>query len=146
MPRNTRMTSHCITINQYKCVLIQVLSFEVPRSTDCWNHSDNPGRRRSATHCPRLEAFHTAVLLEPCNSWVKMIRDLWWIAYIGSDQSRPVGHNKNPVRWCRKPRSVLRLRLSGGCNSWPRGATQSKIACFSVFVSSDLALAAPLRI
>lgn len=63
-----------------------------------------------------------------------------------SDQSTPVGQRRAPVTLWLKPRSIFTLRVIGGTRGSPRGTSQSIIADFKLFVSSDLALEAPFWI
>ena len=63
--------------------------------------------------------------------------------YTLSDQSTPAGQRRAPVTWWLKPRSTFTFRAIGGIRGSLGGDSQSIIADFRLFVSSDLALDAP---
>ena len=64
-------------------------------------------------------------------------------AYSRSDQSTPTGQRSAPVTSWLNPLSVLILRAIGGRRGSLGGQSQSTIADFRLFVSSDLAPEAP---
>ena len=66
-------------------------------------------------------------------------------AYSGLDQSRPVGHNKVPVRSWWKPWSTFTLHAKGGTRLCPLRVIQSRMAPLRLLVSSPLAPDVPLE-
>lgn len=93
---------------------------------------------------PRNSEFACAKLLpNPKKQFSHRGTLAWNSTCCWSDQSTPAGHRSAPVISCRKPRFSFLFRWRGGISGWPGGRSQSMIADFKLFVSSERAFDVP---
>lgn len=85
----------------------------------------------------------TKLLLDPGNELSSGDTGAWCLTYSLFDQSTPAGQRSTPVISWLNPRLIFTFRARGGMRGCPGGESQSIMADFKLFVSSERALDAP---